>query len=189
MEALLAELVMRYGYLMVAVGVMFEGDATLATASFLAHRGYLSLPIVMIVAGVASIGINQVYFWIGRKQGLKRLEDTGTRPFLNTVKTWARKRSVWLALTSRFVFGFRIAISISCGAVGTPAMTYLISDIAGAVIWSLSIGLFGYAVGEFTRQVLADVKQYEWEVVAILIVLIVVGEWYRRRITAEVPLE
>src|SRR5689334_5512794 len=102
---------MRYGYLMVAVGVMFEGDATLATASFLAHRGYLNLYAVMLVAGAASIAINQTYFWIGRKQGLKRLNHTGTRPFVKNVLVFARKHSIWLTLTSRFVFGIRIAIS------------------------------------------------------------------------------
>jgi membrane protein DedA with SNARE-associated domain len=184
-ESILTDLVIRYGYLMVAAGVMVEGDATLATASFLAHRGYLSLPLVMFVAGAASIVINQFYFWIGRQQGMKRLEHSGTRPFVHTVKLWARKRAVWLVLTSRFVFGFRIAISIACGAVGMSALSYLLTDILGAVIWSLSIGLFGYAIGELAHLVVADLKQYEWTIVMVLIALIVMGEWYRRRITSE----
>jgi len=185
MESTLTELVIRYGYLMVAAGVMFEGDATLATASFLAHRGYLSLPIVMWVAGGSSMVINQFYFWIGRKQGLKRLHHTGTRPFLHTVKTWAKKRSVWLVLTSRFVFGFRIAISIACGAVGMSALAYFVSDLVGAIIWSLSIGLFGYAIGEMARLFVADMRPYEWPIVFGLIGLIVLGEWYRQRITSQ----
>jgi membrane protein DedA with SNARE-associated domain len=183
-EEILTDLVMRYGYLMVAAGVMVEGDATLVAASFLAHSGRLSLPLVMFVAGAASVVLNQTYFWIGRRQGLKRLDHTGTRPFLRTVMTWARRRTVWLALTSRFLFGFRIAISIACGAVGTPPLKYFLSDIAGAVIWSLFFGLFGYGVGELARLVGADLKQYEWWVVAILISLIVLGEWYRQRITS-----
>jgi membrane protein DedA with SNARE-associated domain len=184
MESILTDLVIRYGYLMVAVGVMFEGDATLATASFLAHRGYLSLPIVMWVAGGASMVINQAYFWVGRKQGLKRLDRTEPRPFLQTVTRIARQHAVWLVLTSRFVFGFRIAISIACGAVGVPGLTYLLADLAGAVIWALSIGLFGYAIGHIAQLVVADLKQYEWTIVMILIALIVLGEWYRQRITS-----
>lgn len=184
MHDLLTDLVIRYGYAMVVVGVMFEGDATLATASFLAHRGYLSLPIVMWVAGIASVVINQAYFWIGRRQGMKRLDHAGSRPFVQTVKRIARKHAIWLALTSRFVFGFRIAISIAAGAVGTPVLTYLLSDLVGAVIWSLSIGLFGYAIGHATQLVLANAKEYEWGVVTLLIALIVMGEWYRQRITS-----
>ena len=184
MESLLTELVMRYGYLMVAAGVMVEGDATLATASFLAHRGYLNLYTVMLVAGAASVVINQTYFWIGRKQGLKRLDHTGTRPFLKNVLTFARKRALWLVLTSRFVFGIRIAISIACGAAGMRPLTYFVSDIAGAVIWSLSIGFFGFAIGEFAHLIGADLKQYEWWIVTLLICLIVLGEWYRQRITS-----
>ena len=175
---------MRYGYLMVAAGVMFEGDATLATASFLAHRGYLNLYVVMLVAGVASIVINQTYFWIGRKQGLKRLDHAGTRPFVRNVLVFARTHSIWLTLTSRFVFGIRIAISIACGASGMSPMTYFIADLAGAVIWTLSIGFFGYAIGELVQAMGADLKQYEWWIVAILIALIVLGEWYRQRITS-----
>jgi membrane protein DedA with SNARE-associated domain len=184
LESTLTELVMRYGYLMVAAGVMVEGDATLATASFLAHRGYLNLYLVMLVAGAASIAINQTYFWIGRKQGLKRLDHTGTRPFLKNVLVFARKHSIWLTLTSRFVFGIRIAISIACGASGMSPLTYFVSDIAGAVIWTVSIGFFGYAIGELAQQFGADLKQYEWWIVAILMGLIVLGEWYRQRITS-----
>jgi membrane protein DedA with SNARE-associated domain len=138
----------------------------------------------MIVAGAASVVINQTYFWIGRKQGLKRLDHTGTRPFLKNVLTFARKRAVWLVLTSRFVFGIRIAISIACGAAGMSPLKYLVADIAGAVIWSLSIGLFGYAISEFVHLIGADLILYEWWIVAILIALIVLGEWYRQRITS-----
>ena len=40
---MLTDLVIQYGYVMVVAGVIVEGDATLVTASILAHRGYMKL--------------------------------------------------------------------------------------------------------------------------------------------------
>src|SRR5215213_11804718 len=71
--AMLTELVLRYGYLMVFVGVLVEGDATLVAASFLAHRGELALSAVMAIAAVTSVTMNQVYFRLGRRHGIERV--------------------------------------------------------------------------------------------------------------------
>jgi hypothetical protein len=57
---MLADIILRYGYALVFVSAAVEGDATLLTATFLAHRGYLQLDLVIVVAAAATVAINQV---------------------------------------------------------------------------------------------------------------------------------
>ena len=59
---------MRFGYAMVFAAAAVEGDATLVTATFLAHRGYLRLAPVIIAAALGTICANQAYYWIGRRR-------------------------------------------------------------------------------------------------------------------------
>jgi membrane protein DedA with SNARE-associated domain len=50
MEALL----IKYGYALLLLGVAVEGEFFLLAASYLAHRGIFSLPLVILVAIVAN---------------------------------------------------------------------------------------------------------------------------------------
>ena len=43
-------LLLKYGYLLVFAGVIFEGEAVLIAGSFLASRGYFNISTVALVA-------------------------------------------------------------------------------------------------------------------------------------------
>ena len=53
MEALL----LKYGYILLFLGVAVEGEAALLAAALLAHRGLFSLPIVILVAVAANLSL------------------------------------------------------------------------------------------------------------------------------------
>ena len=46
---------LHYGYFFVFLGTVFEGDATLLTAAFLARRGHLDLLWVLALATLATL--------------------------------------------------------------------------------------------------------------------------------------
>jgi hypothetical protein len=52
---MLVDVIARYGYPFIFVAAAVEGDATLLTATLLAHRGYLRLDLVMLVAAAATV--------------------------------------------------------------------------------------------------------------------------------------
>lgn len=183
---MLTDLVVRYGYLMVVVGVIFEGDATLVTASFLAHRGYLSLTIVMALGALTSLTMNQVYFRLGRKHGIDRVAKADGRRLFGTVVHHTRKHAIWLVLLSRFVFGFRMAIPMTVGALGMGARRFLIADVAGALVWAVTLGFTGYITGALGRLLLTDIREYDWTIAIALIVLSLAWGIYRRRHVQEV---
>lgn len=44
----LEEVVTHYGYIGILIGTFLEGETILIIAGFLAHRGYLELPFVIV---------------------------------------------------------------------------------------------------------------------------------------------
>ena len=180
---MLSDLVIQYGYLMVVAGVLVEGDATLMTASVLAHRGYMRLSVVMTLAAVTSLVMNQVYFRLGRRHGVDRVAKSDGRPLFSTIVRHTRKHAIWLVLLSRFVFGFRMAIPATVGALGMSTTRFLIADIAGSIIWAVSLGATGYVAGHFADVLLTN---NEWVAAAVVIVATLAWGVYRRRHVQEV---
>lgn len=60
---------LHYGYLFVFFGTIIEGNATLLTAAFLAHRGRLNLFWVLVFAAAATLLADQAYYLIARRKG------------------------------------------------------------------------------------------------------------------------
>jgi membrane protein DedA with SNARE-associated domain len=183
---MLTDLVIRYGYLMLVAGVVVEGDATLVAASVLAHRGYLKLGTVMALAAVTSLAMNQIYFQLGRRQGVKRVARADGHRLFRSIVHHTRKHGIWLVLLSRFVFGFRMAIPMTVGALGMSMTRFVISDVCGAIIWALSLGATGYAAGHAGQLLLSNLRDNEWAVASVLIVLTLAWGVYRRRHVQEV---
>jgi membrane protein DedA with SNARE-associated domain len=159
---MLADFILRYGYALVFVAAAVEGDGTLLTATFLAHRGYLQLRLVIVVATVATIAINQVYFWLAREYGQRRLATLRGHRAITRVIDRVERNGAWLVLCSRFVYGFRIAIPAACGATGMSPIKFIAGDVAGAIVWSTVIGLAGFAIGQLLEQLITDLRRHEW---------------------------
>src|SRR5689334_207720 len=183
---MLTDLVIQYGYLMVVAGVMVEGDATLVAASVLAHRGYMKLSVVMALAAVTSLTMNQIYFRLGRRHGVERVAKSDGRPLFKNIVHHTRKHAIWLVLLSRFVFGFRMAIPATVGALGMSMTRFLIADIFGSIIWAVTLGWTGYVAGHAGQLLLSNMRDNEWIVAGVLIFLTLAWGVYRRRHVQEV---
>jgi len=183
---MLSELVLHYGYLMVVGGVIVEGDATLVAAAILAHRGYLKLSAVMALGALTSLTMNQVYFWLGRRHGVHRVAKADGRKLFRNIVHHTRKHAIWLVLLSRFVFGFRMAIPATVGALGMSMTRFLIADIFGAIIWAASLGATGYVAGHAGQLLLSNMRDNEWIVAGVFVVLSLAWGVYRRRHVQEV---
>jgi membrane protein DedA with SNARE-associated domain len=131
MEALLV----KYGYLVLALGVSVEGEVFLLAASFMAHRGLIfSLPVVMLVAGAANCGADQPYYMLARTRGRAWLQRRfGGHPRYQKVLDLMKRHGNWLLLGSRYAFGFRIIIPAACGAFGMPPLRFTIINYLGSL--------------------------------------------------------
>ncbi len=162
---------LHYGYLFILVGTVIEGDATLLTAAFLAHRGYFRLSWVMIAACLTTLLASHGYYEFARRTGSSWLEGHRTAR-LDRVVGWSRKRGGPLLVASRFMIGFRTLVPIVCGATGMSPSKFLIWNSIGAALWAVVFGAAGYLGGHALTIVLGDIRRHEKTIAVAMAVLV-----------------
>jgi len=156
----IVDLFARYGYAVVFVGVFLEnaglpvpGETALLAGAALAHYGRLSLPQVIVSAiGGAILGDN-LGFLIGRRAGRAVIVRHGwriglTRERLDQFNRFFGRHGAKTIFIARFITGLRVFGAVLAGASALRWPTFLFYNASGAVVWSITIGLVGYALGE-----------------------------------------
>lgn len=162
---------LHYGYLFILLGVIVEGDATLVTASFLAHRGYFSLSLVLLITILVTFVANHVYYAAARRSGQRWLVNRRDAR-IERIIVWSRNRGGLLLLASRFMIGFRILVPVVCGATGMKPASFVLWNALGAVIWAGVFAIAGYVGGEVLTLLMDDLRRHEKLVAGVLAVTI-----------------
>jgi len=68
-------IVTQFGYPALVIGLLLEGETMLVLGAFMAHRGYLSLPLVILIGWLVGFASDQFFFWMGRTRGSQFLEN------------------------------------------------------------------------------------------------------------------
>ena len=180
------DLIKHYGYLILFIGTFAEGETILVMAGFLAHRGYLELPWVIVTAFFGTLAVDQLFYYVGYLKGL---------PFLKRRPRWEAKYARALALFSqyqtliilcfRFFYGFRTITSFVIGLSKVSPIRFLFLNAVGAFMWALVVGLLGYSLGLVLEAYVERIERYEmWIMGAIvtlgLLVWIIYLRWNRR---------
>ncbi len=164
---------LRFGYLILFLGTMVEGDAFLLTAAFLAHRGYFHLGLVIIIATAANTLADQIYYQLARSRGREAFSRKAEAdPRFARVRAWIERRGAMLLFASRFLWGFRIAIPAACGAAGMDRRTFFFVNLAGGLVWALTFGVLGYTIGNALALLPANLRAVELYIAAALLVVI-----------------
>lgn len=169
---------LHYGYLFVFLGSIAEGDATLLTAAFLAHRGYMRFAWVLIVAFAGTLIASQLSFEFGRRKGratLAAYSNAATR--IERISQWTSRFGGAFVVASRFLFGFRTLAPVVCGATGMDPLRFTLWNLAGAAIWTITFGAAGYTGAHVLSLLMTDIRQHEKLLAAILAVsvLLLIG--------------
>jgi len=155
-------LIETYGYGALFVGTVFEGETIVVLAGYAAHRGYLDLPWVMLVAFVGTMCADQAYFFLGRKKG---------RSFVDARPRWQSRAArvqrllaryeLWVVFGFRFLYGIRSVTPFIIGASGYRPRRFLVLNLFGAGVWSIAIAMVGYLFGSLAETLIKDFKKYE----------------------------
>jgi phosphatidylglycerol lysyltransferase len=169
-------LLIKYGYVLLFLGVMVEGEAFLLAASFLASRGMLHLPLVIVIAIVANCAADQAYYMVARTRGRAWLEKRfGQNPRYQKALDWMSRYADWLLLFSRYAFGFRIVIPAACGALDMPVARFSIINIIAGIIWAIPVAALGFYLGHAAETFLSGARHYQiWILIFLLSVAILV---------------
>ena len=177
------QLISDFGYLAILIGTFLEGETILVLGGFAAHRGYMELPWVIIIAFIGTMFGDQLYFHIGRVKGSSLLEH---RPRWQEksvrVRQLLNQHQILLILGFRFIYGIRTVTPFLLGISGIPPLRFLLFNAIGAALWAFAIGMAGYLFGHALELFIDDVKRYElWAFVFIVILGLLVWIFYQRR--------
>ena len=171
------QLISIHGYIAILIGTLLEGETVLVVGGFLAHRGYLELPWVIVAAFVGTLASDQLLFFLGRKKGL---------PYLQKRPTWQAKagrvfgllqsHQLWIILGFRFLFGFRTVTPFLIGSSGFAPVRFVVLNVVGAAVWAVVFGIAGYLLGPTSEFFLKEAKRFELPVV-LAIIMVGIAFW------------
>jgi membrane protein DedA with SNARE-associated domain len=168
-------------YAAVFLGCFFEGETSLTTSAFAAHRGHLEIFAVMVIALAATQSWDWLWFTIGRKSGMRFLEK---KPKLNDkvkkINTLLKKNPTPVLLGYRFLFGFRTAVPLVIGMSSITKRKFLTFSLINTILWDIMFSSIGYFFGAFLKANWKRIEDYEFEIMAcILIAGVIIGLFLR----------
>lgn len=170
-------------YPAVFLGVFFEGETTLTTASFAAHRGHLEIFAVMLIALLATQSWDWLWFIIGRKRGKSYIEK---RPKLykkvKKIDSLLTKNPIPVLLGYRFLYGFRTTVPLVIGMSSITKRKFLIFSLINTIIWDILFSSLGYYFGAFLKANMKRIEDFEIEIMCLLLIAgLIIGLFLRSR--------
>jgi membrane protein DedA with SNARE-associated domain len=184
MDAELAQLLQRFGYLAVFIGTLLEGETVMLMAGFAAHQGYLELPLVIVAAFAGGLLGDQCLFALGRWRGPQLLARF---PRLQAPAAQAsrllERHEAPIVFGIRFMYGLRTAGPVAIGMSAVPVARFVLLNSLGAAVWATLFSVVGYLFGQQAERLFGSVRNYEKHaLVAVAVVGCLVGlaHWMRR---------
>jgi membrane protein DedA with SNARE-associated domain len=178
-------------YLAVFSGCFFEGETTLVTSSFAAHRGYLEIIIVMVLAFVATQSWDWIWFLVGRKRGKAfiakkpKLEEKARK-----IDALLMRNQTLVLLGYRFLYGFRTAVPLTIGMSSIPTRKFFIFCLINTVVWDVMFSSLGYFFGAFMKANWKTIEHDEFRIMAaILLIGVFTGLFLRYKSLKKVTVE
>ena len=161
MEQFLLDALIHYGYIILFIWSIMEGELGLIMAGTMVHTGHMSMPVAIFVAGLGGFTGDQIYFWIGRynKKWIQNYLHKHRRKFalahlLLTKYGWP------VIFVQRYLYGLRTVIPISIGLTRYSAKKFAIINFFSAQIWAAITIVLAYIFGEQILQLLEYIKHH-----------------------------
>ncbi len=171
-----ARLIEHYGYAVTFAGTLVEGESLLILSGLAAHRGYLSLPVVILVGAIGGALGDVAFFLLGRHYGdglLARFPRF--TPAADRVRGMIERHPSTTILAVRFMYGLRTAGPAIIGTTRIRFVEFALLNALGALMWSACWAAAGYLLGRAAERLLGDLAHIEREVFAVTLVLVVAG--------------
>ncbi len=172
--------IIHFGYVVILLSSFFAGEGILVLAGFLVHRGYLSFFMVVLVAFIGSLVSDQLYFFLGRKNGLAYLDKYPSwKKKSDRIRRLIQQHQNMVILLFRFVYGVRSITPFLIGVSDVSSWKYLALNSIGAITWAIALTSLGYIFGHAAELILDDIKKYEFIIVGMIMLAgLIVWLWH-----------
>ncbi len=159
MEETLINLLQEYGYIILFLWSILEGELGLIMAGIMCHTGHMNLYFAIFVAGIGGFVGDQIYFYIGRynKKYINKKMRKHRRKF--AVAHLLLKQYGWpLIFVQRYLYGLRTVIPMSIGVTRYDAKTFAFINLISAWVWATITIVLAYVFGNEILKILSYAK-------------------------------
>jgi membrane protein DedA with SNARE-associated domain len=162
------------------VGLPFPEDATLILSGFLVAQNVIN-PFQTFLAVYSGLLISDFFlYWVGKKYGRmvvehKRFQKIISPDRLSKLEEKFKKGDVWVILIGRHFLGLRAQIFLVAGVMRMPAIKFLMTDAATALLTIAFMGGMGYAGGNSVQILRRDLTRIEH--IAIVVLMMLIAGW------------
>jgi membrane protein DedA with SNARE-associated domain len=189
MNELVLSLVAKGGYWGVALLMALENvfppipsELIMGLAGIEAGKGNLNLWIVLLAGTIGSVAGNYVWYWVGRKVGLERLDHfvdrwgrwlTLDRKEVEKFNRLFHRHGASTIFFARMVPTIRTLISLPAGIFRMSRRKFLLWTFAGAGVWNLVFAGIGFQLGARVEEIDAWTGPISTGVIVIIVVVYV----------------
>jgi membrane-associated protein len=161
------------------VGFFLPGDTLLFAAGVLAAQGGLNIVTTIATIALAAIVGDNVGYTIGRYSG-KRLfhKQDGIlfkKEYMERAEVFYEKHGGKAVVLARFVPIVRTFAPLVAGIAKMDRRVFFLYNVVGALLWSITVTLLGYYVG----QRFPDLVHYlEYVIIAVVLLSIAPAIWH-----------
>ncbi|WP_350403687.1 DedA family protein [Pseudomonas sp. W17] len=173
-------LIAAYGYWVIFIGCLLEGETVLILGGMAAHQGSLHWPQVIGWATLGGILGDQLLFWTGRYAGARLLPRLKRhQAAIERVQSLIQRYPSTSVFAVRFLYGMRLVGPIVIGASGLAPWRFALLNVLGAAVWAILFVSAGYWAGEALQHFLGDLKPYRLPIFLGVIALVVLAALVR----------
>ncbi|HQS66092.1 MAG TPA: DedA family protein [Sulfuricurvum sp.] len=173
MEDLFLEWLKEYGYVVLFVWSILEGELGLIMAGIMSHTGDMFLPIALLVGALGGFVGDQIYFYIGRfnKRYIHNQLRTHRRKF--AIAHLLIKKYGWpIIFVQRYMIGMRTAIPMAIGLTKYSSKKFAFINFISALVWASVTIIPAYYFGAEILKALQWAKAHWYFALPILIIII-----------------
>jgi membrane protein DedA with SNARE-associated domain len=137
MEELFTGWLKEYGYVILFLWSILEGEIGLIMGGIMTHTGDMNYFMAIFWAGLGGFTGDQIYFYIGRfnKGLIQRKLHKQRRKF--AIAHLLLKKYGWpIIFVQRYMYGLRTVIPMSIGITKYPAKQFAVINLLSAWVWA-----------------------------------------------------
>jgi membrane-associated protein len=168
------------------VGFVIPGETAAIVGGVAASRGHVALPAVLAVVLLGAVIGDSVGYEVGRHVGTRIMGWhvlQRRRERIDAASDYLARRGGAAVFLGRWTAFFRAVMPALAGTARMPYRRFLAFNVAGGVLWGVTVVLVGYLAGASYGRVERMLGRGTALVIAVLVVAAVVVWQVRRRRT------
>jgi membrane protein DedA with SNARE-associated domain len=170
-----------------SAGIPISSEIVVPLGGALASQGKLSFVGVVIAASLANLVGSLIAYLLVKRYGQNLILGPGrkvglTAGHLRLAQRFFDRWGLFAVFAGRLLPIVRTYISFPAGLSKIGIVPFTLATILGAIPWNFALAFAGYKLGQSYEQVGAVLGPFTIPIGVIVLVLVVVGYYYGRRI-------